>query len=285
MSLHSHYTGHFKSVITKPQNVLVMRDIMANGYRAGGNTKFFGFNSDGEFSLSEARDQIGARLNFEADAGDDPIYASMLAFPMTTKQSEKIHNEITVTSRLLPWETHSPNDREGFPGGAAMYTFYKSRLGLDQVHYGEDLRASQNMEYMSQVRLCPVLEHAHGLFVACNRPTDPLSCVHRARRTTRSASPARTAPSTRSPAPSRPFVLARATGAQMRVLAVRSHPRRRTPIPSPVLCLRSRAAFPVSIVVPRSDARWRRGESVSMQGAREQMLSFEQAQYIGRTKI
>ena len=131
--MHSHYTGHFKSVITKPQNVFVMRDLMVNGYRAGGNAKFFGLNKDGVFSLSEAREQIGARLNFEADAGDDPIYASMLAFPMTTKQSEKIHNEITVTSRLLPWETHSPNDREGFPGGAAMYTFYKSRLGLDQV--------------------------------------------------------------------------------------------------------------------------------------------------------
>ena len=246
-----------------------MRDLMANGYRAGGNAKFFGMKG-GTFDIARAREEIGTRLNFEADAGDDPIYASLLAFPMSSRQSETIHNEITVTSRLLPWETHNPDAHKGFPGGKTMYNFYKSALGLDQVkihtqngnhaqisktgnltptppiqvHYGEDLRASQNMEYMSQVRLCPVLEHAHGLFVACNRPTDPLSCVHRARRTTRSASPARTAPSTRSPAPSRPSALARATGAPMPARAVRSHPRRRTPIPSLALCLRSQTATP-----------------------------------------
>jgi hypothetical protein len=149
MSVHSHYTGHFKSVITKPQNVLVMRDLMANGYRAGGNTKFFGFEQ-GRFKVDVAKEQIGARLNFEADAGEDPVYASMLAFPMDSAQAETIHNEITVTSRLLPWETHNPNGRDGFPGGADMYGYYKSAFGLEQIHYGEDLRASQNMEYMSQ---------------------------------------------------------------------------------------------------------------------------------------
>lgn len=147
----SHYTGHFKSVITKPQNVFVMRDVMANGYRAGGNTRFFGLTKDG-YDAETARTEIGARLNFEADAGEDPIYASMLAFPMDIGQADKIHNEITVTSRLLPWETHAPNNRDGFPGGAAMYNYYKKTLNLEQIHYGEDLRASQHMEYMSQVR-------------------------------------------------------------------------------------------------------------------------------------
>ena len=33
---------HTKSVITKPQNVYVMRDVMCSGYVAGGNTRFFG---------------------------------------------------------------------------------------------------------------------------------------------------------------------------------------------------------------------------------------------------
>ena len=41
-TIEGHYTCHTKSVITKPQNVLVMRDIMCSGYVAGCNTKFFG---------------------------------------------------------------------------------------------------------------------------------------------------------------------------------------------------------------------------------------------------
>jgi len=34
--------SYTKSVITKPQNVMVLRDIMCNGYVAGGNCLFFG---------------------------------------------------------------------------------------------------------------------------------------------------------------------------------------------------------------------------------------------------
>ena len=34
-----------------------------------------------------------------------------------------------------------------------------------------------------------------------------------------------------------------------------------------------------------SQARWRRGEAVSMMSAREQMLSFEQLQYLPKPKI
>ena len=33
------------------------------------------------------------------------------------------------------------------------------------------------------------------------------------------------------------------------------------------------------------DARWRRGEAVSMASAREQMLTYEQLQYIPKPKI
>merc|ERR1719201_1012687 len=41
-TIEGHYTCHTKSVITKPQNVYVMRDVMCNGYVAGANTRFFG---------------------------------------------------------------------------------------------------------------------------------------------------------------------------------------------------------------------------------------------------
>ena len=36
---------------------------------------------------------------------------------------------------------------------------------------------------------------------------------------------------------------------------------------------------------PCVQARWRRGESVSMMSAREQMLSYEQLQYIPKPKL
>jgi hypothetical protein len=167
-----HYTGHFKSVVTKPQNVYVLRDIMANGYRAGCNTKFF--SPDGDFD--SMRTAIQSRLNFENLDSDD-VEPSLLAFPMALAQVESIQNEITVTTRLLPWDVHgAPGDRhKSFPGGQKMYEFYNGAMQLEH-------RVS-------------------------------FDCVHRARRTTRSASRAPTASTTRSPRPTRRSCRAWATGA------------------------------------------------------------------------
>jgi hypothetical protein len=150
----SHYTGHFKAVVYKPQNVLVMRDIMSNGYRAGGNTKFFITKEDGTVgTLSEASAAMMRRLNFEeGDGSIDEQPASLLAFPLPEKQyqSGSMNVEMSVTSRLLPWEV---NDRKhnSFPGGHQLQRFYENALNLKAVHFGEDLRATENMEYMSQV--------------------------------------------------------------------------------------------------------------------------------------
>ena len=33
-TIEGHYTGHFKAVVTKPQNVMVMRDVACAGYVA-----------------------------------------------------------------------------------------------------------------------------------------------------------------------------------------------------------------------------------------------------------
>lgn len=148
-TIEGHYTGHFKAVVYKPQNVLVMRDIMSNGYRAGGNTKFFDKGGD----LGAAGQAMMRRLNFEeGDGSIDEQPASLLAFPMSTDQynSGAMNTEMSVTSRLLPWEV---NDRkhESFPGGHEMHAIYEKLLNLKAVHFGEDLRATENMEYMSQV--------------------------------------------------------------------------------------------------------------------------------------
>jgi hypothetical protein len=45
-----------------------------------------------------------------------------------------------------------------------------------------------------------------------------------------------------------------------------------------------RSPLTVPCALPRSQARWRRGEAVSMMSAREQMLSFEQLQYLPKPK-
>ena len=139
-----HYTGHFKSVITKPQNVFVMKDIMSNGYRAGGNAKFFG---DGA-TIGSISNAVVERLNLE-DADSDVTHGSVLAFPIMAEQAEKLQTEVSISSRLLPWDVHAKT-MKSFPGGRAMYEQYKDAFGLQSIHFGEDLRASENMEYMSQ---------------------------------------------------------------------------------------------------------------------------------------
>ena len=33
-----------------------------------------------------------------------------------------------------------------------MYQAYKRKLNLDQVHYGEDMKAAENQDFISQAR-------------------------------------------------------------------------------------------------------------------------------------
>ena len=143
--IEGHYTGHFKSVVTKPQNVFVLKDIMSNGYRAGANAQFF--MADGDFTAGQQN--IADRLNMDNYDSADKVHASLLAFPMSVAQEQRMHNEITVTSRLLPYDVHNQN-YDQFPGGKLVHDLYRKALQLDQIHFGEDLRASENMEYMSQ---------------------------------------------------------------------------------------------------------------------------------------
>lgn len=129
----------------QPQNVKVLRDVMANGYRAGGNAKFF--DKDGD--LQKAKKAIMERLAFED--GDGSEYpASLLAFPMKRAQYEgTCQTVMSLTSRLLPWEVQSA-DHKSFPGGEVAFKAYNSVLSLNQVHFGEFCRK------------CPALLHAHA---------------------------------------------------------------------------------------------------------------------------
>jgi hypothetical protein len=126
-----HYTGHFKAVVAKPQNVKVLRDVMANGYRAGGNAKFFAPDGD----LRKAKEAIMKRLAFE-DGENEDYPASLLAFPMKrTQYDNKCQTVMSLTSRLLPWEVQG-GTHDSFPGGEEGFKVYEPLLSLRQVHFG-----------------------------------------------------------------------------------------------------------------------------------------------------
>ena len=154
---------HTKSVITKPQNVYVMRDIMCTGYVAGGNCRFFGCRKDNEFApntseeerIAKIREDINKRLSFHDEVSGE--YASMLAFisPYSDVTGGYRDQVISLSERLLPWEVtrHTTNtQKDYFPGGPMGFSYYKDQIGLNQLHFGEDVRAVENMEFISQAR-------------------------------------------------------------------------------------------------------------------------------------
>jgi hypothetical protein len=149
-TIEGHYTGHFKAVVTKPQNVLVMRDVACAGYVAGANTRWFSKGEDDKYSAGNAQDAIQARLSFAND--DTDRYASMLSFPCWEGQfnSGQLDTVMSVTTRLLPWEVNNAGLHASFPGGDDMYRVYNAELQLSQVHYGEDMKAAENQDFISQ---------------------------------------------------------------------------------------------------------------------------------------
>jgi hypothetical protein len=223
-TIEGHYTGHFKAVVTKPQNVMVMRDVACAGYVAGGNTRWFAKGYDPktkaeEFKSEYARDNIMDRLSFSDDANDR--YGSMLAFPAHEGQfmSGQLDTVMSVTSRLLPWSVQgeAQNPHESFPGGDKMFKAYRSTLHLNQVHYGEDMKAAENQDFISQGST-----NNATCFLGPHRKYDPF------------------------------------TRSFMSLTPGQGH-------------------FGPDAIP--GDARWRRGESVSLKAARDSMTSLELAQH------
>ena len=139
-------------MITKPQNVLVMRDVMCSGYVAGGNTSFFGVGNRGTIGNAEqAQRDIASRLNFDDDASGE--YKSMLSFIVARGAGSAQRDQVmSITSRLLPWEVTRPSGEQHdfFPGGTQAHKVYTPLYNLDAIHYGQDVRATENQEFISQ---------------------------------------------------------------------------------------------------------------------------------------
>lgn len=160
-------------MITKPQNVYVMRDIACSDYVAGCNTIFFAKGKNGgatTYNLNTARENMMNRLSFADDVG--ARYASMLAFPCFEDQFESgnLDTVMSITTRLLPWEVTSAmgGDHNSFPGGKTAYTAYSNALQLRSVHFGEDMKAAENQDFISQVHtrslLGPLAHRSHIAF-------------------------------------------------------------------------------------------------------------------------
>jgi len=157
-TIEGHYTCHTKSVITKPQNVFCMRDIMCSGYVAGGNTKWFGnLEAAGPPMIpldpATVQNDINSRLAFTDDVNAD--YGSMLAFacPYSEVTSGARDQVISISERLLPWEVRAEANAQkasgGFPGGQSGFNAYRGAYGLNSIHFGEDIRAAENMEFIA----------------------------------------------------------------------------------------------------------------------------------------
>ena len=280
--------GHTKSCITKPQNVYVMRDIMCSGYVAGGNTRWFAME-DGDMAFKTtgnsetAQAGINKRLSFEDDASGE--YASMLAFacPYGEAAAASRDQVISISDRLLPWEVTKNADsaKTYFPGGATGYKTYRAKYGLNQLHFGEDVRATESMSFMSQVRTANNTCTPNTLLTTQTRWLTPM-LVRAGRRQQRAVLPG-PAPQVQ---PLRTELLrARSWAGPLRSgcysrrcerLALRAATPLTPPRPRPS---RQPTNPPLSTHLVPPQARWRRGESVSLKSARDSMVSLEVASH------
>ena len=125
---------------------MVLRDVMCNGYVAGCNTEFFGKNEDGSYSADKVRMDLNARLTM-AD-GDDIDYPSMIALYEDFGEAAKRDQVISISNRVLPWDTQNADSRAQFPGGENGWELSKNK-GFEGIHYGEDLRATSNQDFIA----------------------------------------------------------------------------------------------------------------------------------------
>jgi len=166
-TIEGHYTAHFKSVVIKPENIFVMRDIMSVQYTAGSDTRFFGMrNINGTLTeetvtAQEIKVQVRNRLMFNQEFAD--AYESMFAFltPYNSNEQYMQDNAFSLVGGSgLPWDIGTGQQLASngsgadnrldcnFPGGLNMFLKYNKLLGIGGIHTGEDQNQRQSQEFI-----------------------------------------------------------------------------------------------------------------------------------------
>lgn len=160
-TIEGHYTCHTKAVVTKPENVKVLRDIQFADYVAGSNCVWFGdidameMDSMGSFADAANKDElirndIRARLDFTREHNDQ--YASMLAFaaPYDDNPQYLASRAFALSEQELPWEANARagQTRRNFPGGDALFRAYKAVYGLSYIQAGMDPSSASNNNFV-----------------------------------------------------------------------------------------------------------------------------------------
>jgi len=166
-TIEGHYTCHFKSVVVKPENIFVMRDIMSVQYIAGSDTRFFGTRTleggktGDTVTAQQIKAQMRNRLMFNQEFAD--AYESMLSFltPYNSNEQYMQDNAFSLVGGSgLPWDigtgeqlarNNGGNDTRldcNFPGGLNMYLRYNKLLSIGAIHTGEDQNQRQSQEFI-----------------------------------------------------------------------------------------------------------------------------------------
>lgn len=167
-TIEGHYTCHFKSVVTRPEQIYVMRDIMSVQYIAGSDVRFFGSRKmDGEANIGprvtamDVKSQVRNRLQFQQEYAD--AYESMFAF-LTPFHSTEQYMQDTAFSMVggsgLPWDIGTGEQLRAqqvggasrldcnFPGGLNFFLRYNRLLNIGGIHTGEDQNQRQGQDFI-----------------------------------------------------------------------------------------------------------------------------------------
>ena len=161
-TIEGHYTCHTKAMVSKPQNVNVLRDIMCAGYVGGSNSLFFGGfgrdkmeNAEGikiPAGAADVKESVTLRLQGE-EYLEDRGFESLFAFPVSHSDFEKHSQHYSMSTQVLPWDTdHSMSAGEAgkdFPGGNDSFVAYSEKFGLSTVHYGQDTHAMRTQSFIN----------------------------------------------------------------------------------------------------------------------------------------
>ena len=72
----------------------------------------------------------------------------MLAFPEEFEMATQRDQVISISNRVLPWDTTNADSHMHFPGGKKGWAAAAGK-GLEGIHYGEDLRATANQDFIA----------------------------------------------------------------------------------------------------------------------------------------